>query len=185
MKIVVIGGSHGGIATIDALIDKYQELDVLWFDKGDFAINNALDNEQNKTKIEELTSKGVTVFQGTEVIDLNSETKSITIKNLKDNTLFYESYDKLILSPGSHPKTLNLPGGNLKNVITMANHQDLLEVRQASEDDNINNIVIVGAGYDGISAVNMFINKIVTLIDHNNHSLSSYLDQELAEKNRE
>ncbi|RIO27845.1 FAD-dependent oxidoreductase [Staphylococcus saprophyticus] len=182
MKIVVIGGSHGGIATIDALIDKYQELDVLWFDKGDFAINNALDNEQSKTKIEELTSKGVTIFQGTEVIDLNSETKSITIKNLKDNTLFYESYDKLILSPGSHPKTLNLPGGDLKNVITMANRQDLLEVRQASEDDNINNIVIVGAGYNGIGAVNMFINKNVTLIDHNNHSLSSYLDQELAEK---
>ncbi|MFQ3801671.1 FAD-dependent oxidoreductase [Staphylococcus xylosus] len=182
MKVIVIGGSHGGIATIDALIDKYKYLDVLWFDKGNFTINNSLDSQKSKTKIEELKSKGVTVFQETEVISLNTESKTITIKDLKNNKVFYENYDKLILSPGSHPKTVDLPGADAKNVVTMANRKDLLKVRQASDNDKINDVVIVGAGYNGVGAVNMFINKNVSLIDHNEFSLSSYLDNELAEK---
>ena len=45
-----------------------------------------------------------------EVVGIDKSSKTVTVKNLKDNTTYSESYDKLVLSPGQRRLSRRLRG---------------------------------------------------------------------------
>lgn len=47
-----------------------------------------------------------------EVIDINRETKHVTVKNVQTGETYEESYDELVLSPGARPIVPRIPGFN-------------------------------------------------------------------------
>ena len=85
-----------------------------------------------------------------EVTAINPESKTVTVKNLKNGELFDESYDKLILSPGAKPVKPNFEGIDSDKIFTLRTVEDTLEIKQYINKNHPKSAVIVGGGFIGI-----------------------------------
>lgn len=183
MKVIVLGASHGGYEAVEALRSTYSDLEVQWYDKGDFDSIVGWDAKKATEKIEELERREIYVFGNTEITGIEPDKHRVKLLNHKTGKSREESYDKLILSPGANPFILPVPGNDLKNVRTMSDRPDIIDMRKHAAEPDIQNVVVIGAGYIGIGAADLFAakGKKVTLVDHNDRPLSTYLDKEFTD----
>lgn len=117
----------------------------------------------------------------TEVIDLDSEKKIVSLSNKKDI-----SYDKLLIATGS--KTFYPPIKNLnraKNVLGFRNIEDALDIMELAKEKE--DIVIVGAGLVGVDAVAGLVNsnKNISLVEMADRLLSIQLDKKASSRYEE
>ena len=78
-----------------------------------------------------------------EVLSVDTVNKTLKIKNLSDSSEFSDNYDKLIIATGAKPFKPKINGMNSKNVFSIKNPQNAVEVRgfyllQSSEIGNYN-----------------------------------------------
>lgn len=86
-----------------------------------------------------------------EVVRINREQKPSTIKDLKTNRDYEESYDTLILSPpGASPIVPDLEGIHSKHVFTIRNVADIDRLNRHLQTDNVQDIAVVGGGFIGV-----------------------------------
>ena len=172
-KIVIVGASHGGHESAIELLDKYNDVDVTVYEAGDFIsfmscgmqlyLENKVTAEDDVRNFapEDVEKKGGHVYANHEVTAIHPEHKTVTVKDLTNNSEEEVQYDKLILSSGVTPKVLPVPG--------------------AVNNPAIKNVAIVGAGYIGTEASEVFAKagKHVTLMDMIDRPLGTYLNPEL------
>ena len=191
MKIVVVGANHAGTAAINTILDNYKDAKVTVFDRntnisflgcgmalwigGQIAGSEGL-FYSSKDKLE---SKGADIHMGTEVYDIDFENKIVYAKS-QCGKEYKESYDKLILSTGSLPIDLPIPGRDLENVQFVKLFQNAAEVIEKLKNPEIKHVTVVGAGYIGVELAEAFKRngKEVALIDACDDCLSSYYDVE-------
>ena len=65
-----------------------------------------------------------------EVISIHPDRKTVSVKNLENDEIFEETYDKLILSPGAKPTQPNLPGVGLDNLFTLRTVEDTIQMKE-------------------------------------------------------
>jgi NADPH-dependent 2,4-dienoyl-CoA reductase/sulfur reductase-like enzyme len=116
-----------------------------------------------------------------EVLDINFENKTLSVKNLSTNEVFEDSYDKLVLTLGSWPIVPNFEGGDLENIVLCKNYDHAKIIIDKAK--NARNVIIIGAGYIGVELVEAFEiqGKKVTLIDAEDRIMSKYLDKEFTD----
>lgn len=191
MKIVVVGANHAGTAAINTILDNYKDAKVTVFDRntnisflgcgmalwigGQIAGSEGL-FYSSKDKLE---SKGADIHMRTEVYDIDFENKIVYAKS-QCGKEYKESYDKLILSTGSLPIDLPIPGRDLENVQFVKLFQNAAEVIEKLKNPEIKHVTVVGAGYIGVELAEAFKRngKEVALIDACDDCLSSYYDVE-------
>ena len=191
MTIVVVGANHAGTAAINTILDNYKDAKVTVFDRntnisflgcgmalwigGQIAGSEGL-FYSSKDKLE---SKGADIHMGTEVYDIDFENKIVYAKS-QCGKEYKESYDKLILSTGSLPIDLPIPGRDLENVQFVKLFQNAAEVIEKLKNPEIKHVTVVGAGYIGVELAEAFKRngKEVALIDACDDCLSSYYDVE-------
>lgn len=190
-KIVVIGANHAGTATINTILSNYPNEEVIVFDKNSnisflgcgmaLWIGNQISGPEGLfySSKEKLECNGAKVFMNTEVFNIDFNKKIIYAKDI-DGNIIEQDYDKLILSTGSLPIELNIPGKDLKNVQFVKLYQHAQDVIEKLKDNNIQNVVVVGAGYIGVELAEAFkrCGKNVNLIDSSESCLSGYYDEE-------
>lgn len=132
---------------------------------------------------EGMESRGVSVFPEHEIIKINAKEHTVVVKDLSSGLEKTENYDKLILSVGSVPFTLDVPGKDLENVVLFGGRQSAESLRYKTVDPSVENVVVVGSGYIGIEAAQAFAKngKKVTVIDILERPLDVYLDKELTD----
>ena len=65
-----------------------------------------------------------------EVISIHPDRKTVSVKNLENDEIFEETYDKLILSPGAKPTQPNLPGVGIDNLFTLRTVEDTIQIKE-------------------------------------------------------
>ena len=95
-----------------------------------------------------------------EVVKINRDKKTVTVKDLINNktyqriypiTLsFEESYDKLILSPGSRPFVPNINGVSAPGVFQLRDIPDSRQIKAWIETRNAKRAIIIGGGFIGL-----------------------------------
>lgn len=191
MKIVVVGANHAGTATINTILDNYKNVEVTVFDRNNnisflgcgmaLWIGNQIDGPEglfysNKNKLE---SKGAKVYMETEVTDIDFNTKTVYARDINTGKEYVEKYDKVILSTGSLPIELPLPGKDLENVQFVKLYQNAQEVIDKLKNPEIKHVTVVGAGYIGVELAEAFERngKKVRLVDFCEDCLSTYYDE--------
>lgn len=194
-KIVIVGASHGGHESAIELLDKYRNVDVTIYEAGDFvsfmACGMELFLEDKVTaqedvrnfKPEDITSKGGHVFNNHEVTAINADKKEVSVKDVKSGQTEQVTYDKLILSSGVTPTVLPVPGHDLDGIYAMRGYDWASKIKAATTDDSIKNVAVIGAGYIGIEAAEVFTKagKHVTLMDMIDRPLGNYLNENLTD----
>lgn len=198
-KIIVIGANHAGTAAINTILDNYKNEEVVVFDQNSnisflgcgmaLWIGKQITGPEGLfySSKEKLEAKGAKIYMETTVSEIDFENKVIFAQD-KHGKKYHESYDKLILSTGSLPIQLDIPGKNLKNVQFVKLYQDAQDVINKLENSELKEIVVVGAGYIGVELAEAFkrCGKNVNLIDLSSSCLSGYYDEkfrEMMEKN--
>lgn len=194
MKCLIIGGVAGGATTAARLRRNDENAEIILFERGQYIsyancglpyyIGNTIqDREQLFVKTPEefaqLFNMEVRVLN--EVISINRELKTVTVKNLAKGEEYEESYDKLVLSPGAEPIRPPIPGINLPGIYTLRNVPDTDAIKSFIEEKKPRRAVIIGAGFIGLEmAENLHKQGIFVTIVEMAEQVMNILDYEMA-----
>lgn len=162
-KIVIIGGVAGGAGAAARLrrLDKDAEIIVLERGKYISYANCGLpyyvgDVIQSQDALlletpEAMKNKFmVDVRVENEVIKINRQEKTVTVKKLQTGEEYVETYDKLIISTGSSPLRPPIPGIDNDKIRTLWTVPDTLEIRKMVDSGKLKDVVVIGGGFIGL-----------------------------------
>lgn len=192
-KFLIIGGVAGGMSAATRLRRLNEDAEIIVFERGPYVsfANCGLPyyvSKEIKERSELIVQSAkalkkrfnLDVRENSEVIRIDSKSKSITIKT--NDKEYIENYDKLILSPGAKPLIPPIRGlTNSKNVFTLRNIPDVDNIIEFIEKNNPKNATIIGAGFIGLEMAENLVNRglRVTIVEKAPHVLPP-IDTEMA-----
>lgn len=194
-KIVIVGGVAGGASAAARLRRLDETSTIVMVERGEYIsfANCGLpyyigETIQERGKLMVQTVEGMSkrfkldIRNLSEVISIQREDKTVSIKNLSTGEIYIESYDHLILSPGAKPIVPNIPGlDEAEDVFTLRNIPDTDRIKQFVDHRKPGEAVVVGGGFIGLEmAENLAERGVkVTLIEMANQVMAP-LDYEMA-----
>ncbi|OCH13983.1 FAD-dependent oxidoreductase [Aliivibrio fischeri] len=168
-KIVIIGGVAGGASAAARARRLSEDAQIIMLERGPFVsfancglpyhIGGDIKDRDNlllQTPDSFLARFNVDVRVMNEVISINRSEKTITIKNLVDNTEYQESYDFLLLSPGAGPIVPPIPGINNSLTFSLRNVPDMDRIIASIRDNKPQHATVVGGGFIGLEMMEAF-----------------------------
>ena len=185
MKILIVGGVAGGATAATRLRRLSEENEVIIFEKGQYVsfancglpyhIGGTIHKRdalllQTPESLNERYNLDVRVFS--EVLSINKEEKTISVKNLQTEEIYAENYDKLLLSPGAEPIKPPFEGINSDKIYTLRNIPDMDKIVEKTK--NAQNFVVVGGGFIGLEVAENLIEagKNVKLVELGNQVMA-------------
>ena len=165
-RIVIIGGVAGGASAAARARRLSEDAQITLIERGDhisfancglpYHIGEAIpDREKLLVQTPEMMKKRfrIDVRVRCEATGIDRQAKTVTVRNLNDDSEETLPYDALILSPGARPKRPPIPGIDLPGVMTLRNIADMDAIKQAVDDGGVSRAVVVGGGYIGLEMV--------------------------------
>ncbi len=163
-KTIIIGGVAGGASTATRLRRLDESREIIMIERGEYIsfancglpyyIGDVIQSRdalivETVEDMQERFNIDVRVF--TEVISINKEEKTITIKNIKSNEIYKESYDNLVISTGAFPVKPPIQGINdAKNLFTLRSIPDMDQIKSFINEQKPKHATVIGGGFIGI-----------------------------------
>lgn len=195
-KIVIIGGVAGG-ATAAARLRRLNEHDqIILFERDEYIsfancglpcyIGNVITDRDDLLvqTVEGMSERfNLDIRNFSEVVDINRRDKKVTVRKVKTNEVYEESYDILILSPGAKPIQPPIEGlRESKNLYVLRNIADTDAIYHAIESTQPKAAVVVGGGFIGVEmAENLTERGIKVTIVEKMPQVLTPLDFEMAQ----
>ncbi len=124
----------------------------------------------------------IDVLTGTRAMHIDRKSHTVELMTVRDGQSSKIKYDKLVLATGSLPAIPNLPGKDLKGIVTLSRLTDADTIHGLVTTKGFNNVVVVGAGLIGMEMAEAFSTKglKVTVIEALDRVLPALLDSEIA-----
>nr|WP_221411170.1 FAD-dependent oxidoreductase [Ornithobacterium rhinotracheale] len=162
MKYIIVGGVAGGATAAARLRRIDEEAEIVILEKGPhisyancglpYYIGGVIE-ERGKLLLQTPSSFGqrfrVDVRVNQEVVKIDPKSKQIIIKP-KEGEEYTDTYDKLLLSPGSTPVRPPLEGIDDKAIFTLRTVQDTDKIKRFIDKHDVKRAVVVGAGFIGL-----------------------------------
>ena len=163
-RILVVGGVAGGasVATRIRRLDEMAEITI--FEKGPhvsfsncslpFHLSGIVESSDELVLMDPAQFKSqynIDARVNSEVVSIDRENKSIEIRETLSGKTYCEKYDILVLSPGANaimPKSI--VGIDKEHVFSVRNVPDIHRIKTYIDDNNIEDIAVVGAGFIGL-----------------------------------
>lgn len=194
MRILIVGGVAGGASAAARLRRLNDQAEIIIFERGKnisfancgipYFCGGIIENRDNlelltPEKIKELLN--IEARTESEVLKINRDKKTLTIKELKTGREYEEDYDKLVLSPGAMPIRPDLPGINSSKVYTVRNLDDAQVIKNEIKKSKRRTAAVIGAGYIGLEiAENLTHSGIKTHLVEKADQVLSNVDIEIA-----
>lgn len=179
MKVLIIGGVAGGASAATRIRRLNADAEIVMLERGPhvsfsncalpYYISGVVDSEDKLLMMTPQAFKkrfNVEARVLSEAIKINREKKSVTVKNLMDDSKYEESYDILIIATGASPiKPQSIEGINGENVFTVRNVVDIAALKLKT--DSSETVAVVGGGFIGLEIAENMIEagKKVVLIE--------------------
>ena len=194
MKVVIIGAVAAGMSAAAKLKRIKPDYEVVVYEKTDIVSFGACGlpyyvggffNDPNMMIAREKSKfieSGIDLKTFKEVIDVNTDSKLLTIKDTLTEEIFEDNYDKLMIATGASSIMPSL-NNSYENLTTLKDMNDGIKLRELINKEENNNIVIVGAGFIGIETIEAAkkLNKNIHLIGRSNRILSKVFDKEITD----
>ncbi|MDD6468024.1 MAG: FAD-dependent oxidoreductase [Erysipelotrichaceae bacterium] len=193
MKVVIVGGVAGGASAAARLRRLDESAQITMYERSGYVsyANCGLPYYVGELiiKQEALTLQTPKKFYDRfridakvkhEVIDIDAQNKTVTVKNLMTDEVFVDHYDKLLLAPGAKAVRPNIPGIDHKNIFTLRTVEDALKIHDAIKENDAKSAVVVGGGFVGIEVAENLkhLGMDVTLVEATSQVLS-ILDRDM------
>ena len=168
-KIVIIGGVAGGASAAARARRLSEDAEIIMFERGPFVsfancglpyhIGGDIEDRSKlllQTPESFLARFNVDVRVMNEVTGINRSEKTVTIRNLLDQSEYTESYDFLLLSPGAGPIVPPIPGLQNPLTHTLRNIPDMDKILQSIAINKPEHATVVGGGFIGLEMMEAF-----------------------------
>ncbi|QDV38999.1 FAD-dependent oxidoreductase [Tautonia plasticadhaerens] len=88
-----------------------------------------------------------------EVVSIDRQAKTVTVRDHASGGDYAQSYDRLILAPGASPLVPPLEGADAPGVFTLRNLEDTDRIKAAVDASGARIAAVIGAGYIGLEMV--------------------------------
>ncbi len=162
-KIVVVGGVAGGASAAAKARRVNESAEIILFEKGPhvsfancglpYHISGEIEKRDDLFVVtQEVLRKrfNLDVRINSEVISIDRDRNIAVIKQNPGNETYEESYDKLVLAPGTEAVTPNLPGIESSGVFTLKTIEDMDLVTAYMDKEKPESAVVVGGGFIGL-----------------------------------
>ncbi len=184
MKVVIIGGVAGGATAAARLRRLDEKAEIIILERGEFIsfancglpyyIGGEITNKNALTLQTPQSFKmrfNIDVRINSEAIEIDPKSNTVTVRNISDGSIYMESYDKLVLSPGAEPIKPDIPGIDSDKVFTLRNIPDTMKIKKYIDEKNPKSALVVGGGYIGVEMAENLSNAglkvtIAELSDH-------------------
>jgi NADPH-dependent 2,4-dienoyl-CoA reductase/sulfur reductase-like enzyme/peroxiredoxin family protein/TusA-related sulfurtransferase/rhodanese-related sulfurtransferase len=194
MKLLIIGGVAGGASAAAKARRVDESAEIIMFERGEYIsfANCGLPYHVGKIipsreSLELMTPESfneranVDVRIRQEVIAVNPAEKTVEVKNHATGETYIETYDKLILAPGSSPIQPPIKGADLPGVKVLWTLPDMDAIIE-QVNGGVKSAVVVGGGFIGIEvAENLQERGIKTALVEMAPQLMPPIDQEMAQ----
>lgn len=168
-KIVIIGGVAGGASAAARARRLSEDAEIIMFERGPYVsfancglpyhIGGDIKERSNlllQTPESFLARFNVDVRTMNEVLRINRAAKTITVRNLLDQSEYDENYDFLLLSPDAGPVIPPIPG--IQNPLThsLRNIPDMDKIIQTLQMNKPEHATVVGGGFIGLEMMEAF-----------------------------
>ncbi|RJX75442.1 CoA-disulfide reductase [Vibrio sinensis] len=168
-KIVIIGGVAGGASAAARARRLSEDAEIVMFERGPFVsfancglpyhIGGDIQDRDKlllQTPESFLARFNVDVRVMSEVVQINRQDKSVTVKNLIDGSKYTEQYDFLLLSPGAAPIVPPIAGINNPLTHSLRNIPDMDNIIQTIKTNDVKHATVVGGGFIGLEMMEAF-----------------------------
>jgi NADPH-dependent 2,4-dienoyl-CoA reductase/sulfur reductase-like enzyme/rhodanese-related sulfurtransferase len=197
-KLVIVGGVAGGASAAAKARRCSEEVEIIMYEKGpDISYANCglpyyLSGVIQKREDLLITSAEffrrrfrVDARTKCEVVQVDRKNKRVIVNNLATGLTEEESYDRLVLAPGSHPIIPPVPGVDLPFVSTLKTLEDTDRIFNFLKEKKPSRALVVGGGLIGVEAIeNLALKGLQTTAVELAPQLLTFLDWEMAEKVR-
>jgi len=162
-KVLIVGGVAGGASAAARLRRIDEKAEIIMFEKGSYIsfancglpyyIGGAIKERKNllvQTAEAMKARFNIDVKELSEVIKIDRQRKVIEARNIKDGSIYEESYDVLVLSPGASPVKPPIPGIDSPNIYTLRDIPDTDSIKSFLDEKKPQNAVVVGGGFIGL-----------------------------------
>jgi CoA-disulfide reductase len=187
-KVLIIGGVAGGASAAARLRRLDENAEIIMFEKGNYIsfancglpyyIGETI-KEREKLIVQTPESMNerfnIDIRINSEVTGIDVDKKIVTV-NSKDRGIYEESYDYIVLSPGSRAIRPNIPGIDSNKIFTLRNIPDTDRIKSFVDKNNIKNALVIGGGYVGVEMVENLKERglNVTLVEAAPHILAPF-----------
>lgn len=194
-KIIIVGGVAAGMSAASKAKREKKDLEITVYEMTDivswgscglpyYVGNFYNDSERMIAKpLEQFQKEGITVKMKHEVVGVDIEKKEISVKNLTTEEIFKDNYDELIITTGASAVKPPIKNIDLENVFTLKEFSDGIVLKKAMMKPENKRIVIIGAGYIGLEAVEAAVNlkKEVRIIQLGDRVIPGSFDKEITD----
>ena len=161
-RLLVIGGDAAGMSAASQARRMRADLEVVAFERGAYTSYSACGMPYYVGGVvadvkpliartpDEFLQRGITAHVRHEVESVDLSNRRVQVKRLEDGVVLSEPFDHLVIATGAVPIRPTLPGIDARGIYGLAILEDGIRVRQAVEQDQPANAVIVGCGYIGL-----------------------------------
>lgn len=165
-KVVIVGGVAGGASTAARLRRLDENAEIIIMERGPYIsfancglpyhIGGTISNRdelilQMPEDMKVRFNVEVRVFN--EVTGINRDAKTVSVLNKQTGETYEESYDNLVLSPGSTPFTPPIPGIEADNHFTLWTIPDMDKIIAYIKKHQPKTAAVIGGGFIGLEMV--------------------------------
>lgn len=194
MKILIIGGVAGGATAAARLRRLDESAEIIMLERSGFVsyANCGLPYYvggviENKSYLSLQTPESfydrfrVDVRVRNEAVSIDTDQKTVEVKELETGRVYTESYDKLILSPGAKAIRPDMPGIDSDRIFTLRTVEDTYRIREYIEEHHPKKAVVVGGGFIGLEmAENLIHAGIDTTLLQRSQQVMPPIDYDMA-----
>ena len=172
MKVLIIGGVAGGASAAARLRRLSEDAEIKVFERSGhmsyancglpyFIADVIKEEEMLYVQTPEAFKQrfNVDVFVRHEVTKILPEKKQVEVKNLETGEIFYEDYDKLIISTGAKPIKPSIEGINSEKVMTLRTVEDAVKIKSFVDENKPQSVIIAGGGFIGVELAEGLIER--------------------------
>lgn len=165
-KTVIVGGVAGGASTAARLRRLDEKAEIIIMERGPYIsfancglpyhIGGTIANREElilQMPEDMKTRFNVDVRIMNEVTKINRDDKTITVMDKNNGTEYVESYDSLVLSPGSSPFVPPIPGIKADNHFILWTIPDMDKIIAFIKKHNPKTAAVIGGGFIGLEMV--------------------------------
>lgn len=163
MRLIIIGAVAGGTSAAAKARRNSEEIEIVIYEKDTFISYSGCGMPYyiggQVGSIDELTPRDPAFFKTKynvdiktyhEIISINSDEKTLQVKNLMSGEIFTDTYDKLIISTGAQAVTPPIEGFDMPHVFKLRNINDMNNIKTFINGKNVKSTVIIGTGFIGL-----------------------------------
>ena len=162
MKLIVVGGVAAGMSAAARAKRRNKDLQITVYEKSGYVSYGACglpyfikgDIPQAEKLVvrtpEQFAKQGIQALVHHEVIDVDVQAHTVTVKNLETGQVFQDTWDELLITTGAVAAKPPIPGLDLPGIFTLRTVEDGIAIREWIAKKHPWQAVVVGAGYIGL-----------------------------------